>query len=356
MSDIGLSTAKFITPSSAWDNYLKQLSKFGLNDIYFDHRYVSLNIKAGSASQAEAFVYEESGDIFFMAYIRSPILNELGFWDFETAYGYSGPIASSDDKIFLQQAWNTFASMAKQRKIVVGLIRFHPLLETDRFSKHGEIDIFYECDTVWLDCRRALSDILKDYPKKLLQRLRRSEREGVLVKKADNVSAIYEFQEIYLSRMENLTVRDEYNFDESYFKAISELDSEQWSVYLAYSQDGKVIGGCLLLFSNKFCHYHLSGSLNKYFKLSPNDMLRHKVIKDMLDSDIEEIHFGGGRTSEDNDSLLSFKLKFSKQTCKFKMGSILMDPNKYESICRKWETANPSKHDEFNGFLLKYRF
>jgi len=37
-------------------------------------------------------------------------------------------------------------------------------------------------------------------------------------------------------------------------------------------------------------------------------MLLHTIIQDLLESNIEKMHFGGGRTRYTNDGLFSFKL------------------------------------------------
>jgi lipid II:glycine glycyltransferase (peptidoglycan interpeptide bridge formation enzyme) len=155
--------------------------------------------------------------------------------------------------------------------------------------------------------------------------------------------------------MQSIDAREEYHFDREYFNGIAKLGSNNWMVYLAYTPNSKIMGGCLLLFSERFCHYHLSGSLKEYIKYKPNDMLRHTVIKDMLESNIEKIHFGGGLTRDTNDGLFSFKLKFSKQVCQFKVGYCVVDEKKYKSLCEQWDAKYPEKQ-EFANFFLKYRY
>jgi hypothetical protein len=348
--------ASIISPGESWDKYMHKLSVFGLDDVYFDHRYVTLYIEDGSDALAEAFIFEFDNDVFFFPYIRKPIPDLAGLWDFETAYGYSGPIATTVNRVFLESAWNAFKCLAQEAGIITGLIRFHPLLANERFIVDGPVNIFYECDTVWMDCRRDLSNVVADYPKKNLSRLRSMEREGVVAQPCRDKGALNTFGELYIERMKSLEARSEYHFSKSYFDQIAELGSDHWIIYFAYTPDKVVMGGCLLLFSKRFCHYHLSASLKEFFKYSPNDVLRHTVIRDMLDSGLEAIHFGGGRTSDPGDSLLAFKLKFSKQVSRFKVGACIIDERAYQSVCKKWEAMYPEKIQDFGGYLLKYRY
>ena len=348
--------SRIIQPGNCWDKYLQRFNEYGLDDIYYDYRYVSLYAKDDTDAQVEAFVYEQNDDVFLLPFIRKPIPDEKGMWDFETAYGYSGPIATTKNRTFLESAWRELTQVAKKTGIIVGLIRFHPLLSTEQFSINSFLKIFYECDTVWLDCKRNINDILSEYPKKNLRRLRSLEKQGVTVRSSQDAEALFEFSKIYIKRMTHLGAGEEYHFGESYFEGIKKLGKDRWKIYLAYTPNNEIMGGCLLLFSKRFCHYHLSASLQEHLKLAPNDILRHAVIKDMTNSSFEAIHFGGGRTSESNDSLLLFKLKFSRQTARFKVGGCIFDEDSYKSICDKWYIKYPEKQNYFGKFLLKYRY
>ena len=308
-----------------------------------------------SIAIGEAFVFQADGEIFFLPYIRTLINRSKNLWDFETAYGYSGPISTTDNSDFIDLAWNSFIRLAKEMGIIAGLIRFNPLLGNDRFCSNKAVNVTHERDTIWMDCKRSLSSVLSDYSKKHLRQLNSLEAKGVRVLSSKDSDDLHIFSKIYLKRMAGIGARSEYHFSSEYFKRILKLGSKIWTVYLAYTPDGKVMGGCLLLFSERFCHYHLSGSLQEYFKYKPNDMLRHTVIKDMLNSKIEAIHFGGGRTNNRDDGLFAFKLKFSKQVCEFKIGRCIVDKINYDATCKEWEKKYPEKQ-EYADFFLKYRY
>ena len=347
--------SSIISPGEKWDKYLNIFNKFGLNDIYFNYRYLNLYISKDSQALIESFVFQSDGEIFFLPYIRRPIMDSSNLWDFETVYGYSGPISTNENTEFLELAWQNFKRLMNKIGIIAGLIRFHPFFNNDRFCTNNVLEVHYDRDTVWMDCNRDLAEVLSNYPKKQLQKLKSLESRGITVRSSNDVNDLHKFGEIYLQRMRSIVAREEYHFSFDYFDGITKLGSNNWMVYLAFSPNNKIMGGCLLLFSERFCHYHLAGSLNEYIKYNPNDILLHTIIQDLLESNIEKMHFGGGRTSDTNDGLFSFKLKFSKQLCQFKVGYCVVDEKKYKSLCERWEAKYPEKQ-AFANFFLKYRY
>jgi len=347
--------AFIISPGEEWDNYLDIFNDYELNDIYFHYDYLNLFVDDNSKAVIESYVFRLNGEIFFMPYIRNPINGSFDLWDFETAYGYSGPISTCEDKVFLDLAWKNFKLLLKENKVIAGLIRFNPLLKNEKFCHSDYIKINHERDTVWLDCNRSLDEVLSDYSKKHLKQLNTLNEKGVLVKSCNNDDYLKKFAHIYIQRMNAIGARDEYHYSSDYFDKVKKLGKRNWIVYLAFTPNEDLMGGCLLLFSNKTCHYHLSGSLEKYKKYRPNDMLRYKVTLDILNSDIKKMHFGGGRSKDPDDGLLAFKLKFSKQISQFKIGCCIVDKDKYNELCKNWDKENPEKK-EFANFFLKYRF
>ena len=344
-----------ISPGEEWDEYLDIFNGYGLNDIYFHYNYLNLYVDKNSPALIESFVFKSQGEIFFLPYIKRPISGTKNLWDFETAYGYTGPISTFDGDEFLDLAWQNFTDLMRRMGVIAGLIRFHPLLNNDRFCPSYYLDIRYERDTVWLDCNRDLTEVLSDYSKKHLKQMNSLITKGAVIRSSSNDEDLQKFSKIYLERMMTIGARSEYHFNSDYFDKVKQLGKKNWLVYLAYTPIGELMGGCLLLFSDKFCHYHLSGSKEVYLKFKPNDLLRFKVSQDMLRSNIEKIHFGGGSSKDPNDGLLLFKSKFSKQRSQFKVGYCILDNEKYHTLCNEWDKNNPEKQ-EFSNFFLKYRF
>jgi hypothetical protein len=325
-------------------------------DIYFDSDYVNLYAGGGEAREVEAYCYEAEGNCFFLPYLKAPIPGFPGLWDFQSAYGYGGPLATTDEAGFLGAAWAEFEREARGRGGVCGLLRFHPLLNTERFAA-PPVSVIADRDTVWLDLQRPTEEIFSDYSKENRRKLKKASREGVVVEARSGNDALSTFASLYSRRMSELGARSDYLFGQDYFNSISRLGSKAYRVYLCRNASGDLIGGALILLSPRYVHYHLSASREEWFHLAPNNVLRDSVIRDFVGGTRSAIHFGGGLTGDPKDSLLAFKLNFSRQTHRFHIGTCILDPKRYEAVCKEWlGRAGPDRRERFGSFILRYRY
>jgi hypothetical protein len=350
-----MTSVTIIFPGPEWDQVRSIFSDLGLDDIYYDHRYVSLYAQA--KDQLEAFVFRDNGELFWFPYLRRRV-NVFSFdnyFDFESAYGYGGPVASTTDSDFLGRAWQAFEVKARESKLIAGFIRFHPLLKTDRYANNSLVKVIQDRTTVRLTLDKTLDQIQKAYSRDNREKIKKSLNAGVTVSIQANREALVIFSKFYIQRMNELQADDEYFFDEAYFRGIEELDSPSYRVYLAFL-DGKIIGGALILLSGRFVHYHLSATPKKYQKFGTNNRLRHEVICDFLETDYEQIHFGGGRGAAEDDSLLAFKKKFSSETALYCIGTCVLNSDIYRQAVESWRQANPEKVDHFGSRVLCYHY
>ena len=155
--------------------------------------------------------------------------------------------------------------------------------------------------------------------------------------------------------MKELNAHQFYFFDKNYFEEIFKLGSKHFRIYSAYFKD-EMIGGALILLSDQFASYHLSACQRKYFKLAPNNMLRYAVIQDFLNNRRKFLLFGGGRTSDPEDTLLAFKKRFSKEKAWYYHATTILNQDAYNQVCEIWEKENPEKKDQFGSFVMKYRY
>lgn len=350
---MSVDSVKFIRPGPEWDRALEPFRRQQLADIYFDHRYVSLY--ENSDARAEAIIFEDAGRTLFFPYLKRRVPSAVGeFFDIETAYGYGGPLATTADSRFLAVAWRAIAEAAASARMIAGFIRFHPLLGTERFAAPPVVAIS-ERSTVYLDLSLSPAEIWSRYARDNKEKIRKAEREGITVDRAQGIEALSTFARFYEARMIELRARRDYFFGEAYFREITNLGNDRYRVYFA-RRNGAIIGAVLILLGDRFAHYHLSASRRKYFRYGPNNALRHFAITDLLDGPWEKLHFGGGRTNKADDGLLAFKKRFSKQLARFCIGACVFDQDIYDRVCDDWTRANPDKVDEFGRFVLKYRY
>ena len=349
---------RIITGGIEWDQIISQLAQYNLNDIYFDHRYISLYTSKNDT--CEAFLYEHNERFFFLPYIRRvipPILTGSGiYYDFESAYGYSGPLITpgTDDSSFTKMAWQAFFQHCKATKMTAGFIRFHPLLKNHLNTDDNIITTTFERKTVFIDLDKTPDQVWKNYSKENRNKIRKAINHNVFVSEEQGLDALRMFSNIYRTRMAEINASDEYLFSEQYFTNMDYLGKDQYKLYFAHHQSG-IIGAALVLFSPYYAHYHLSASPREYSGYAPNNILRHEVIQRLNQKQYKQLHFGGGITNDPSDSLLRFKKGFSKQTSDFYTGRCIVDRETYNLLCHNWENNNPDKAKQYKHYVLKYR-
>ncbi len=345
---------RVVPKGAAWDETLARFSASGQNDIYFDHRYVALYATGGA--EVRGFVHEEDGEIFFLPHLKRAIPTKSGpLFDMETPYGYTGPLSTTVDRCFLKKAWAAFRDYCREERIVAAFLRFHPLLENHHYAEGGPVRVIAERKTVFLDLDQDEDAIWREYASDNRNRIRKAMKSGVTVTQRDDTAALKIFSDLYHAHMDELGADADYFFGEDYFNAIARLGRGRFRIYLA-ERKGAVIGGAVVLLSDRFAHYHLSSSLHDYFSYAPNNMLRHAVISGLLRQRWSRLHFGGGRGPDPKDSLFKFKRMFSKQEAQFYIGSFIADEAVYESLRSDWVRAHPEKVAAYGNRVLCYRY
>lgn len=345
--------ARLLPPGSEWDAALTRLAAHGLNDVYFDWRYVALY--AGDDGTPAACIYDDGADLFFFPFLHRPIPG-TDRRDFETAYGYGGPLATTERADFLAAAWRGFGDVAADLRLIAGLVRFHPLLKSERFAVGGPLTPRPERATVFLRLNQSPEAVWRGYADDNRRKIRKAERLGLRVERDDASSALATFADLYHDRMTALDAHADYFFGNAYFAAVADLGAGRRLVYRAVV-DNETIAGALVLLGPRFAHYHLSAGKAERFAFAPNNALRHAVVCDHLNGGREALHFGGGLTGAADDGLFAFKRKFSPDAASFFIGGCVLDPDAYQSLRDAWRrTAAPDAVDRYGGYVLCYRF
>ena len=162
-----------------------------------------------------------------------------------------------------------------------------------------------------------------------------------------------DFVKLYDQTMDKLNADDFYYFDDKYYQQfVKNVPSFLGVVTL----EDKIISAALFMYDGCYAHYHLSGSDKAYLNYLPNNYMLYHAALELKRQGAELFHLGGGTTSDENDSLLSFKRKFSKDLYQFSIGKVIFNEALYADICKDWEDKNPDKVVKYSRFLLKYKY
>lgn len=333
-----------------WNSYLLQLPS-DCFDIYFMEEYVKLY--ENDVKQALAFVWEKEEKILIFPFLLEAIPG-TSFYDFETAYGYGGPISNSDDKNFLSDAWNNFIDIARNKNILAGFIRLHPLLNNDEFLD-SNFTIINDRNTIAINLEYTPTDIWqKEIHSKHRNVIRKASDSGLIFSLDENLDRIDQFVEVYNSTMKRIDADSFYFFSKDYYEKLKRNLSEH-SFLGIVSRDSSILAMAIFFYSGSYGHYHLAGSYSESLKYYPNNLLLYKAALELKERGCKYLHLGGGLSSSPDDNLFKFKKRFSKKLWTFSIAKIIVNENEYKSLCSDWENKNPEKAKKFNHITLRYR-
>lgn len=335
--------------SDKWDNCLERFSS-NKKDIYFTEGYIRLY--EGKENIALCIICEEGKNVLLMPFLRR---NIHSFFDFETAYGYGGPIANTEDQEWINRALAEMCSYFERERYICGLIRFHPLIGNGMYCQNV-INVSLERHTVVVDLRREEEEIWKtQISSKNRNMIRKAEKLGLEYSAEYDFTSIKEFIRLYNGTMDRLGAESFYYFNEWYYmKYIREMSGRGFlgTVRLA----GKIIGAALFMYAGRYGHYHLAGSDREYSGYGINNFLLWNTIKELRTQHVEQFHLGGGTGASPEDSLFKFKKSFSRNEKDFYIGKCIFNTRIYDDVCREWERKNAALISVYGNRLLKYRY
>ena len=335
-----------------WSDYLQRIPA-SQRDIYYAPEYYSLYQNYGDG-EACCFVFERDGDIIMYPFLRNPI-RTLGYqldkedYDIQGAYGYNGIISSNYDSDLISAFWESFDTWCRENNVVAEFSRFHPLLNNQKLAS-PKMKTFYSRHTVALDLTD--DDIwMHQISSKNRNMIRKAEKEGVTIVESDDYET---FRKLYNGTMSDLHAEDFYFFPPEYYNEYKKTFKNESLLCLA-QYDGKVIAGSMFMFSENYAHYHLSARDREYSRYAANNLILWYGIQKAKERGCKWLHFGGGTTGDDNDSLLKFKRDFSKTLGEFWIGKRVHNQEIYNSIIQQWEANFLNSYAANKVKLLGYR-
>ena len=341
--------SKMVAYRSTWDELLSGFRDFN-SDVYFKESYHQLQASDHAVSQC--FIYQEGDHTFILPFILREIPEQAGYFDIESAYGYGGPLATTEDKGFLERANALFIEHSREKNVIAAFIRCHPLIENHRFLQ--EATLTKERETVIMNLAEDYSACID---KSYQYEIRRAEKAGVTIHFDDSLFRLEEFVSMYEITMHRLNASPFYFFSSNYFKTLR--DKCAGNAFLAFAEyEGESIAAGLFLLSEKYGHYHLGARLvdDRYDNLSASKLVIEKSAAKLSAQGVSYLHLGAGTTGRSDDSLFRFKLGFSGKTRPFYTARLVINSDRYSTLCEEWSRKSPEKVPQFGNYFLKYRF
>lgn len=336
----------------SWNQYLDVIPA-EFQDAYFREEYVRLYETENE--KACCFVYQDGENVLLFPFLRRTFeFKGNVYYDFETAYGYGGPISNNHSEAFMTTALETMKTKAMKENYICGFVRFHPLLSNwDFFDKVGRL--IPDRKTIAIDLSGGIEETWKnEIHTKNRNVIKKGEKNGLKFIVDDNFVYLKEFEALYNSTMDKLGADGFYYFDQQYYnQLVNTVENKFLGIVM---QENRVIAGAIFFYQLPFGHYHLAGSDQTYLHLSPNNFLLWEAAKELSSRGVKYFHLGGGTDGSETNSLYQYKRKFSKHEYQFALGKIIFNQSLYDEICLDWSVKNTEKTEKYKNILLKYKY
>ena len=333
----------------SWNLLLEKFSR-AQKDIYFTEEYVKLS--AGKNQTPLCAVCREDQNVMLFPFLRSSFDR---FYDFETPYGYGGPVSNCPDADWNKKAVEKLKEFFSDNDYLAGFIRFHPLLRNSDMCRTC-FTVIDDRKTVAIDTSVSVDEIWQNQiNSKNRNMIRKAEKNGLVYVRDNDFKYLDQFKKLYDSTMKRLEADDFYFFDDDYYARFTE--SFHGKGFLGCIRNGdEVISAALFMYDGDYGHYHLAGSCREYSSLGANNLLLWKTACEMHGDGIREFHLGGGTDSQEENSLFKFKKSFSPELRQFSIGKVVFNKEAYDAVCAGWERKNPEKTLKYKNLVLKYRY
>lgn len=307
-------------------------------DIYFISQYGRLYEKA-EKGEARCWKYDgKEGKVSHQFLYRSiPLETEESWYDIVTPYGYGGPIIEKVNEGFTKSDLilafeKAFGKYCEENRIVSEFVRFHPLTNNGQ-----EFASVYNSEhirnTLGTNLGAYDDPVANEFSKSCRKTVRQAINKGVSWRITKAPDSLEVFKQIYYATMDRNEASDYYYFDDAYFENCIKWFRENLLLVEAVFEEKTIAAGMYFLYEDKI-HVHLSGTLSEYLFLSPAYILKYATALWGKENGYRIIHYGGGRTSSQEDALYLFKKKFSLNTeFQFFVGKKIWNEKIYKELC-----------------------
>lgn len=343
-----------ISDKTEWRNTLSCLLT-SQQDTYFTPDYYSLYQNYGDG-EAQCFVFEKDGNIALYPFLKNaitPLGYELDkeYYDIQGAYGYNGLIASTDDVAFIGEFWKEFDAYCQKSDIIAEFMRFHPLIKNYRLGE-GHFKLIHDRNTVYLDLTQSQEEIFQGFEKSTRKHIQKAE-QSIEIHPAENTEENVEiFNRIYRENMEHVNSIPYLFFNLQHFRNM--FQQENIEFFIAYQGDTPI--ACYSgLVSKEYYGNYLRASLTEYNKTGVNTLMYWSMIKSAKAHGCHYVHFGGGTSGDPENSLLKYKMNFSKTLSEFWIGKKIHNQTIYDQVVEQWRKKHPQSYEAHKVMLLGYR-
>jgi hypothetical protein len=339
------------------DEWIAILQSFAISDVYYYPGYVSGYNMSGEGIPYLIYYVGDHG--MRLAYVVQqldisqsrafPGLQSGKYYDWTTPYGYGGPLVEGRNQRDMREFFVALGEYCQDCQIVSQFIRFHPLLGNHvYFQEFSEIRI--EKQTVAVDLKNH-DEIWENLDSKNRNMVRKAQKLGIEIILDEDFKNIDDFCSLYQETMVRNQAHDFFYFPKDYFLNLKKHLGSLIVLFHAMYQ-GRIIASTMIMRSERYLHYYLSGADHAFMKMAPNNLMLVSIADWGSEQGMVSFHLGGGVMSD--DSLFAFKKSFNRNgVLDFHIGANIFCKDAYTYLLEYRKNADPS----FNPGkrLIQYR-
>lgn len=312
------------------DLWTETVKAFPKADVFYQAGFCKALEKAGSG-KACLFSFQYNDNQLIYPFFRQELPPELSYklncvapelstakqakpWsDITSPYGYSGPLFAKPPRpAEVKEFLKTFHHFCQEEGIISEFIRFHPLVSNQRdFCQ--DLNLKAASKVVNVSLQRPVVEIWRGYGRNNRKHIKKAERSGLSFILDRDGKYFNDFYRIYLTTMLRNQAASFYYFPREFFETIHRELPGQF-VYAHVAVDSQIVSTELVLLSNNTINSFLGGTLEEFFPLRPNNLLKHRIILWARAEGYENFLLGGGY--HPGDGIFQFKASFATEGLK----------------------------------------
>ena len=285
------------------------------------------------------FIAEAGSSLFCYPFLISEIPNSYctvdePLYDISSVYGYSGALIKNNNTKFFHYAWKKFDEWANLNRVICEFTRFsfyhqnegyaHPntIVDTNRINA---VNYFHITEA---EHKLSIGSKTRNMIKKALT-------EGFAVKEVEFKQYYNNFKCIYDELMQLNTAEKFFYYDDKYYRELSEMSDHRLKLFGLFNGD-MFVGGAMIILYKQYALYHLGAVSRSVNCGGCSNLYLFEIWKCLKQNHIQIFNLGGGRSVDEQDPLLKFKLSNSNSSKEFKIGTRIIDSELYEGVKKKF--------------------
>lgn len=333
--------------NNSWDEIAYSFENI---DIYYLSGYVRGFMQHGDGNPL--MLYYNHNGLKSICVVLKRHIPDTDYYDIITPYGYGGFLIEGDSRNDnLENMKKEFYDIMQKNNIISAFFRYHPILK----NAEKVISVFPILNlgkTIDIDLTNS-GNIFENFTSKNRNMVRKAQKNGVKIYYGKGMELFDKFIPIYNSTMDRDNASGYYYFSREFYESIDTYLKDNYLIFYA-EYENKIISISIILFANKYIHYHLSGSIPEYRSLAPSNLLLYEAALWGVENGYKRFHLGGG-VGAGEDNLYKFKAGFNKiSNNQFSISKIIIDQLKYDELVEKHIKENPDL-DLKSQFFPLYR-